>query len=148
MKSLLGALALLTLAACGQPPEHPGLRIEAPWASPTPLGVDVSAGYMTIVNDASATDRLLSASSPRAASVGLHEMSMNGAVMEMRMSGPIAIPAHGHITLAPGGVHLMFTGVTTPFAEGETIPAQLTFEHAGVVSVGLPVSRTAPGHRY
>jgi copper(I)-binding protein len=42
----------------------------------------------------------------------------------------------------------MFNGVSAPFAEGERIPVQLTFEHAGSVSVELPVSRSAPSHQH
>jgi copper(I)-binding protein len=142
MKTVIFAVLLLAVAACGSPAR--GLYVENGWASPTPGGVDVSAGYLTLVNDTDAADRLLSASSPRAASVDLHQMSMAGAVMQMRPSGPIAIPARGQVMLAPGGTHLMFNGVTQPFALGETIPVQLTFEHAGIVSLELPVSRSAP----
>ena len=58
----------------------------------------------------------------------------------------IAGDEDGRVMLAPGGTHLMFNGVTRPFALGETIPVQLTFEHAGVVSAELPVSRSAPEH--
>ena len=140
-------LAVLALAACGAAQTH-GLHVENPWASPTPGGVNVSAGYLTIVNDSDIADRLTGASSPRAASVDLHEMSMDGPVMRMRTSGPIAIPAHGRVTFAPGGLHLMFNNVTAPLVEGERIPLQLTFEHAGVVSEELPVSRTAPEHQH
>jgi copper(I)-binding protein len=144
MKTAIFAALLLAVAACGSPAR--GLHVEDGWASPTPGGVDVSAGYLTIVNDTHVADRLLSASTPRATSADLHAMSMAGPVMQMRSSGPIAIPAHGHVMLAPGGTHLMFNGVTQPFALGETIPVQLTFERAGVVNVELPVSRSAPGH--
>ena len=148
MRKLL-VLAAFALAACGAGgSQTQGLHVENGWASPTPGGVDVSAGYVTIVNDSDAEDRLVSASSARATSVDLHEMSMDGAVMRMRMVSAVDIPAHGHIALAPGGTHLMFNGVSTPFVEGERIPVQLTFEHAGAVSVELPVSRTAPEHQH
>jgi len=148
MRKLL-VLAAFALAACGAGgSQTQGLHVENGWASPTPGGVDVSAGYVTIVNDSDAEDRLVSASSARATSVDLHEMSMDGAVMRMRMVSAVDIPAHGHFALAPGGTHLMFNGVSTPFVEGERIPVQLTFEHAGVVSVELPVSRTAPEHQH
>ena len=150
MKKLLvlGAFALAAFgAACGAAQTH-GLHVENGWASPTPGGVNLSAGYLTIVNDSDTADRLTAASSPRAASVDLHEMSMDGPVMRMRMTQSIAIPAHGRVSLAPGGTHLMFTGVRSPFAESERIPVQLRFEHAGVVSVELPVSRTAPEHQH
>ena len=146
MKTAILAALLLGLAACGS--NARGLRVENGWASPTPGGVDVSAGYLTIVNDTNTSDRLLSASTPRATRADLHEMSMAGAVMQMRPSGPVGIPAHGRVMLAPGGTHLMFNGVTQPFALGETIPVQLTFEHAGVVNAELPVSRSARQHAH
>jgi periplasmic copper chaperone A len=143
-------LAAFSLAACGAPqaPQTHGLLVEAGWASPTPGGVNVSAGYLTIVNDSDTADQLTGASSPRASNVSLHEMSMDGPVMQMRDVAQIDVPAHDRVTLAPSGMHLMFNGVTTPFGEGEHIPVQLTFAHAGAVSVDLPVSRSAPTHQH
>lgn len=146
MKKLL-ALAALALAACGAA-QTQGLHVENGWASPTPGGVNLSAGYLTIVNDSDTADRLIAASSPRAESVELHEMRMDGAVMRMRMTRSIAIPAHGRLALAPGGAHLMFARLRSPLAESERIRVQLRFEHAGVVSVELPVSRRAPQQQH
>ena len=146
MKKLL-VLAAFALAACGAA-QTQGLHVENGWASPTPGGVNVSAGYLTIVNDSNTADTLTAASSTRATSTDLHQMSMDGPVMQMRMTDSVAIPAHGRVTLAPGGMHLMFNGVTTPFTEGERIPVRLTFQHAGAIAVELPVSRTAPEHQH
>lgn len=151
---LLAVALLIALAACGdareQPPaarEAPAtLRVEEAWATPTPGGVDVSAGYLTLVNDTAAEDVLVSASSPRAGRVEIHEMAMEGGVMQMRAVDRLAIPAGGSIELAPSGRHLMFYGVTQPFAEGETIPVTLTFEHAGAIDVSLPVQRPGATH--
>ena len=151
MKNLLilaaFGLATFGLAACGRA-QTQGLHVADAWASPTPGGVNISAGYLTIVNDSDTADALTGAASPRAARVDLHEMSMNGPVMQMRVTTSLAIPAHGRVALAPGGMHLMFNGVATAFTEGERIPVQLTFAHAGVVAVELPVSRTAPLHQH
>lgn len=154
MKKLF-VLAAFALAACGAPQSHEehngahqGLHIEDGWATPTPGGVNISAGYLTIVNDGDSADALTAASSTRAASVDLHEMSMSGAVMQMRPVASVQIPAHASVTLNPGGTHLMFNGVTAPFADGERIPVQLTFEHAGSVAAELPVSRTTPAHQH
>lgn len=146
---------LLFAAACGAPsqpapaPETPPvaesaatLEVRDAWASPTPGGVDVSAGYLTIVNGAAAEDRLISAASARAERVEIHEMSMDGAVMRMRaVEGGLAVPAGATVTLGPGGQHLMFYGVTQAFAEGETVPVTLTFANAGEVAVELAVRR-------
>jgi copper(I)-binding protein len=78
-------------------------------------------------------------SSPRAVSVEMHEMSMDGDVMRMRAVEGVAIPAGGSVAFGPSGLHLMFTGVTAPFLEGEEIPVTLTFETAGAFEILLPV---------
>lgn len=125
------------------------VRVENAWAAPTPGGVEVSAGYVTIVNSGASDDRLVSITTPRAERAEVHEMSMDGGVMRMRaLEGGLVIPAGGRVTLGPGGQHLMFYGVTQPFTEGETIPVTLTFEHAGALRAELPVRRAAPSHAH
>lgn len=149
MRAFLFVLITAALAACGaRPAADPpaaisaaGVQIRDAWAAPTPNGVDVSAGYLTIENTGSAPDSLLSAASPRAARVEIHEMVMNGAEMQMRPVEGLALPVQSEIALAPGGRHLMFFGVTQPFQDGEQIPVRLTFEHAGAVDVSLTVRR-------
>jgi copper(I)-binding protein len=145
----LAAALIVALTACGQPSEAPAtqeapaavVHVESAWAAPTPGGVDVSAGYLTLVNDTAAEDALLSVSSPRAERVEVHEMTMEGGVMQMRAVARLAIPSGQSIELAPNGRHLMFYGVTQPFAVGETIAVRVTFEHAGEIDVSLPVRR-------
>lgn len=156
MRSLFAVSLFLAAAACGAPTGQSSahevqasaqLSVSNAWAAPTPSGVDVSAGYLTITNGASAEDHLLSATSPRAARVEAHEMTMDGSVMRMRALERLSIPARGEAQLSPGGAHLMFFGVQDPFAEGQSIPVRLVFEHAGAIDVTLPVHRTAPvGH--
>ncbi len=97
-----------------------------------------------MINHASAGDTLLGANSPRANSVDVHTMRMENGVMEMRSAGPLPIPPGGTLTLAPNGLHIMFTNVTAPFTEGETIPVTLHFEHGGDIDVNMPVRRAAP----
>jgi copper(I)-binding protein len=135
MKALAPLLALVFAAACGDSQQHGSeqappsgeLSIEQPWAAPTPSGVDVSAGYLVIRNQTASDDRLLSATSGRAERVEVHEMTMDGAVMQMRLVESPTIPAGQSLTLAPGGMHLMFYGVAEPFAEGQDIPVELAF---------------------
>lgn len=157
MRKILALFALSLAAACGAPQQTPAeapteslapaateVQVQQAWAAPTPGGVDVSAGYLTLVNGGPAEDRLVAASSPRASRVELHEMSMDGGVMRMRaIEGGLLIPAQSEIALAPGGNHLMFFGVTQPFTLGEEIPVTLTFERTGTVDVMLPVRAAA-----
>lgn len=149
MRLVIALAATLLLAACGRTSltssnagseAVAGIEIAEPWAAPTPGGVNVSAGYLTVRNGGAEADTLISVSSPRAASVEIHEMTMDGAIMRMRaVEGGLAIPAQGEVVLAPGGYHLMFMGVTQPFAEGEEIAVTLTFANAGAVELMLPV---------
>jgi periplasmic copper chaperone A len=43
--------------------------------------------------------------------------------------------AGGAATLAPGGAHLMLTGVKAPIRAGAKVPITLRFENAGAVQV-------------
>ncbi len=104
----------------------------------------VGGGFVTIRNEGGA-DRLVSAASPAAGTVEIHEMAMEGEVMRMRkLENGIDLPAGETVELKPGGLHLMFMQVKTPFKEGDSIPVTLTFEKAGSVDVIFPVGGAAP----
>lgn len=156
MRFLLASVLFAVTAACGAAQENSAaaqshhdeaaLDIRNAWAAPTPGGVDVSAGYLTISNHTQSEERLVSATSPRAARVEVHEMTMDNGVMRMRARDALVIPAGGEITLGSGGAHLMFYGVREPFVEGESVPVRLTFANAGDIDVSLPVRRSAAAH--
>jgi copper(I)-binding protein len=100
----------------------------------------VGGGFITITNNGQEDDRLISASSPAAPVVQLHEMAVVDDVMKMReLPDGIEIPAGETVTLKPGGLHIMFMQVPTPFEEGSEVPVTLTFEKAGSVDVMLHV---------
>ncbi len=154
MKALFPLCLVLLAVACGPSPREEAAQetsvaaevvLHDAWAAPTPAGVDVAAGYLTISNGTGGNDRLLNATSPRAERVEVHEMAMDGAVMQMRPAPQLEIPAGQDVQLAPGGMHLMFYGVTAPFVEGQEIPVQLSFETAGTIDVSLPVRRIGAG---
>ncbi|MFN7102557.1 MAG: copper chaperone PCu(A)C [Pseudorhizobium sp.] len=113
-------------------------------------GQPVGGGFVTIKNTGSEDDRLVSASSPAAGAVELHEMAMEGDVMRMRkLDDGIPLPAGETVELKSGGLHLMFMQVTTPFSEGDTVPVTLTFEKAGEIDLVLPVTAAgSSGHSH
>jgi periplasmic copper chaperone A len=122
------------------------LVISAPIAKATPPNAPVSGGYMTITNNGSQADRLVSITAPFAAKVEIHEMTMEGDVMKMRpVAGGLEIPAGGSVELKPGGYHIMFMGLSEPLKQGETRKAVLTFEKAGTVEIEFPVMDMKPG---
>ncbi|MGA1835022.1 copper chaperone PCu(A)C [Rhizobium wenxiniae] len=119
------------------------IEIGHPYSRAMPPMAKVGGGYFKITNHGPA-DRLVRITSDRAGSVELHEMKMNGAVMQMReLEAGIAIPANTTVELKPGGYHLMFMDVPQPFKEGEMIKATLVFEKAGSVDVEFAVGPVA-----
>lgn len=122
------------------------LVIQALMAKATPPKAPVSGGYMTITNNGSQPDRLVSITAPFASKAEIHEMTMEGDVMKMRpVEGGLEIPAGGSVTLEPGGYHIMFMGLSEPLKEGESRKAVLTFEKAGTVEVEFTVMDIKPG---
>jgi periplasmic copper chaperone A len=135
------ALALLAFAAASAvwAQTKGDLEIDHPWARATPPGASVGGGYVTVRNGGDAADKLVGASSPAAHQVQLHVMRMDNGVMRMRQVPSFKVPAHGELTLKPGGNHLMFLGLKRPLKPGEKVPVKLRFEKAGEVDVQLEV---------
>ena len=115
------------------------IKIEDAYTRATVPGQQVAGGFMKIENKGAA-DQLISASSPVAGEVQLHEMAMDGNVMKMRQVKDIAVPAGGAVELKPGGLHLMFMNIKAPLTAGESIPVKLKFAKAGEVEVKMPVN--------
>lgn len=111
----------------------------------------VGGGFLTITNSGSADDRLVSATSPVAGEVQIHEMKMEGDVMKMaQLPDGLPIPAGQTVTLQPGGFHLMFMQLKQALVEGTKLPVTLTFEKAGSIEVELDIegiAATAPAHQ-
>ena len=139
----LCAATFATTAFAAKPkpaPKPDPLVIERPWARATPPGAPVAGGFLSVRNAGATEDRLLSATSPDADKVELHEMRMDAGVMRMRrIDGGLAIAPGGTLTLAPGGFHLMFIGPKHPFVAGETVSATLRFERGGERTVRFEV---------
>lgn len=122
------------------------LRIAHPWSRPSPVGAPAGAGYMTIINTGATDDRLTGGSTPVAARLEIHEMSMAGGVMKMRpVSGGLVIAAGDTVTLAPGGYHIMFIGLKAALKVGDHVPATLRFQKAGSVEVDFVVQQPPAG---
>lgn len=150
MKPILILVAVAaTLAACTAQPETPSLAVvEATDAlcRPTPNGRDVTACYITLT--ASQAHRLISVSTPLAQTAEVHEMKTEGGIMQMgALTGGLPLPAGEAVSLAPGGNHIMLTGVKTPLAAGDTVALTLTFEKAAVVEIEATVGQPTPSPR-
>lgn len=133
MIRLLLALLLLATPAVAQT-----VTVTNAWSRATPAGATTAAAYMTLASPTG--DRLLAIATPAAKDAQLHEMTMAGGVMRMReIPGGLDLPAGKPVALAPGGNHLMLSGLAAPLKQGQTLPLDLTFQRAGKVHVDAVV---------
>lgn len=151
--TLLILFALLALVACNTTNNRAvngaAITVEAPWARPAmamegDMGTDsatVSAAYMVLTNSGPQEDRLLSATSPAATAIEIHETTMDANnVMQMHpIEGGLVVPANSSVEMKPGGIHIMLIGLTQDIAVGGTVPLTLTFERAGTIEVQAEV---------
>lgn len=133
--------ALLLWALCGgvQAASAVNLSINDAWLRATPPGAEVGSGYGELRNAGAKPLRIVKITSPVAASVEVHSMSMEGGVMRMRMLDTVRVPAKGVLTLEPGGQHLMLMGLRQPLVAGQTIPLVFKLADGRTVSVQMPV---------
>ena len=136
-RMLIVATVVFALGACsaGASPSAAAISVSDAWARPAAASAQ-SAAYMTIKNSTGSADALLSATSPAAAMVELHETSTDSAGMTgMHPVARVDIPAGSSVQLKPGGYHFMLMSLTGDLVAGKTIELDLVFEHAGKVIV-------------
>jgi periplasmic copper chaperone A len=128
------------------PGQAAAIRAEQAWARATAPQQKVGGAYVTLMSPAS--DRLVGVSSPIAGRAGVHEMRMDGNVMQMReVTDGLALPAGKVVALAPGGYHIMLMDLKQPLVAGQVIPMQLRFRTAPPLDVRVqvaPVGASAP----
>ena len=142
MKSVLLAamLAFATTAVSAHEYKAGSIEIKHPWARATPKGSEVAGGYITLINTGSEPDRLIGGSNAFAGKFEIHEMSMDGGVMKMRMLPKgLEIKPGQTVEFKPGSYHLMFVGLKQPFEKGKRVKGTLQFEKAGTVEVEYAV---------
>jgi periplasmic copper chaperone A len=132
------AIAAISLASSvmAQSPVAP--KVEGAWARPTVNGQAGGGAFLTLIGTTQA-DRLVSVTANVAKSVELHRMEMDGNTMRMREVNGIEVPAGQTVQLKPGGLHIMFVGLTQTLKNGATIPLTLRFEKGGEVKVNMKV---------
>ncbi|MEJ0022703.1 MAG: copper chaperone PCu(A)C [Alphaproteobacteria bacterium] len=139
LKHLISASCLLFLAACAPPAASTNpIKIENARIMAPPPGATTAAAYFTLRNDGPA-DQLAGASSPVAASAEMHETQNDAGMMSMHHMEGVDVPAGGVVEFAPGGRHIMLTGLTQPLVAGASHPITFTFAHAEPITVNFPV---------
>lgn len=105
----------------------PAVRVVQPWvAATTPERPTATGAFAQLVNDADQPARLVGARAASAGTVEVHETvpGPDGPVMQPKVGG-ITIPAHGSVTLAPGGDHIMLMDLDRPLQPGDEVTLTL-----------------------
>lgn len=114
-------LSLLIMAAGAARAE--GVWVGETWARATAADQSVSALYLAI--ESSENARLVDVRCPLAQGVELHQTTVEAGVARMRVVEQIDLPGRKTVSLAPGGYHVMLTGLKQPLKPGEIVPFTL-----------------------
>ncbi len=130
-------ISALTMGDAARAAEN-GVTLSHPWMHFT-VPSRPAAGYFILTNDSALARGLIGAASAACGTLMLHKsMSKNG-VEKMVMMDRIAIPAHGKLTFAPGGYHLMCMEPTAAVKQGNSVLITLRFADGGTLVAPFPV---------
>jgi periplasmic copper chaperone A len=91
-------------------------------------------------------DRLLSVNTPWSSKAELHDTVIDEeGVVRMRPIKSLLVSAQSEILFAPGGRHIMLTGIKRDLRRGAMFPVNLIFEKAGTVRAMVEVRGPLPG---
>ena len=120
--------------AATQPIRVADAWVRATTRSATP-GLATTAAYLTIVNTGRAADALVGVSSDAADAVDLHVTRVENGVARMEPVTSLDLPPGGKLVFAPGGSHVMLTGLRADLPPGSEVVLRFRFARAGEVAV-------------
>lgn len=98
------------------------------WVRGTVAKQTSTGAFMTLKSNK--PTQLISASSPVAGIVEIHEMAMDGQTMKMRAIPALDLPANTALELRPGSYHVMLMQLKQPLEAGSKVPVTLNFVNA------------------
>lgn len=120
---------------------HDGVHIENPYAR-TNGGIGASGAiFLEIMNHADVDERLVGVASDVAEKVEMHthKEGADGVMQMMAVPEGFPVEALQAHALQRGGDHIMLMGLKKDLKDGDIVHLTLTFEHAGVVELDVPV---------
>lgn len=120
---LVLGLSMLGLAgyACAQ------TQVEDAWVRASVAGQQSTGAFMTVT--ASSDSKLISAQSPAAKTVQIHQSSMKNDVMSMQAVESVPLPAGKAVAFNSDSYHVMLIDLVAQVKEGDKVPLVLTVEH-------------------
>lgn len=146
MKNTYQHLAGLLIAALITGTATAQVKVEDGWARATVQGQKATGAFMKLTSPQAT--RLVAVSTPAAGVAEIHEMKMDGTVMQMRAMPGLDLPANQTVVLKPGSYHVMLMDLKAPLMKDANVALTLTFKDAQGVQtqqqVSLPVATAMP----
>jgi len=135
-------LFLLTLLAFAGPAlaQESPIHVADAKARPTAPG-GTGVVYMIVMNHGTADDVLTGLSSPVADKAEMHRTTDTDGMSHMEAVADLPVKAMEAVTFAPGGLHVMLTGLKQSLKLGDSFPLTLSFAKAGAVTVMVSVQQ-------
>jgi periplasmic copper chaperone A len=143
---VLGVVLGGALAAGIAEPSEQGFVVRDPWMRFV-MPSRPAAGYFTLSNATSAPLTLVGATSPACGALMLHRTVHEGNVDTMAMVKDVTVPAHGTVSFAPGGYHLMCMSPSPQMISGHSVAVTLRFANGGEITASFPVRGPAETNR-
>lgn len=102
-----------------------------------------AAGYVTLVNAGDKPVDLVDISSNDYGDAMLHQTVSNGSTQKMVMVDKLTVPAHGQVSIAPGGYHVMLEDAKHKVAPGDTVHLTLKFSDGETLDTPFAVKSPA-----
>lgn len=139
MKSLL--LVLLGSSSLAWAVAVKDIEVKDAWVRATPPSMNMTTAYFEVSNNTVNPVALVEVESPVAKDCNIHETLQKGAFTTMNEVSAVEIAPHETTKLAPGGYHVMMTGLKQPLKENETIPLVLKFKDGREVKVEAKIKQ-------
>jgi copper(I)-binding protein len=133
---LAAALLAMPLAAFA---DEAGIQVDHVWSRAAMAGHE-GVVYLTIT-DTGSQDTLTDVTTPVATKADLHESINDHGVMKMRPVMSLVVEPGKPVRLAPGGYHIMLTGLKQALKQGDSFPVTLSFAKAGQVTATVTVEK-------
>ena len=114
------ACTLISLPALAQ------TTVQGAWVRGTVAQQKATGAFFQITS--AAGGKLVSASSPAAGVVEIHEMQMDGSTMKMRALPSLDLPAGKPVDFKPGGYHIMLMDLKAPLNVGDAVALSLVVQ--------------------
>ena len=115
------------------------LSVIHPWARGVPRAGTPYAVFLTIRNDGSRDDHLMSIASPFAERATITQVTDKTGSKRALDLDSLILPAGGETFLRPDQAHIMLAGLRLAALPGQTIPITLRFKRGSVMTVYVRV---------